>query len=148
MNTPIHARSIMQLRRILTLYNIYMVRQVEMFSYIFSSSLIGQSISISLYPLYTAYNSFGNFFRWLICRQQFCWPFSLLENLDGGRLIQVAVKLTIRISLSICWSICWPVLKIPPQLTIPYRYACKFFPLHRILTHEPGSVKKIPKKNL
>ena len=111
MNTPIHARSIMQLRRILTLYNIYMVRQVEMFSYIFSSSLIGQSISISVYPLYTAYNSFGNFFRWLICRQHFRWPFSLLENLDGGRLIQVAGKLTIRIASSICRSICWPVLE-------------------------------------
>ena len=29
MNAPIHARSIMQLRRVLTLYNIYMARQVE-----------------------------------------------------------------------------------------------------------------------
>ena len=114
MNTPIHARSIMQLRRILTLYNIYMVRQVEMFSYIFSSSLIGQSISISLYPLYTAYNSFGNFFRWLICRQHFRWPFSLLENLDGGRLIQIAGKLTIRISLSICRQFVGRFWKIPP----------------------------------
>ena len=113
MNTPIHARSIMQLRRILTLYNIYMVRQVEMFSYIFSSSLIGQSISISLYPLYTAYNSFGNFFRWLICRQHFRWPFSLLENLDGGRLIQIAGKLTIRISLSICRQFVGRFWKIP-----------------------------------
>ena len=116
MNTPIHARSIMQLRRILTLYNIYMVRQVEMFSYIFSSSLIGQSISISLYPLYTAYNSFGNFFRWLICRQHFRWPFSLLENLDGGRLIQIAGKLTIRISLSICRQFVGRFWKIPPQV--------------------------------
>ena len=114
MNTPIHARSIMQLRRILTLYNIYMVRQVEMFSYIFTSSLIGQSISISLYPLYTAYNSFGNFFRWLICRQHFRWPFSLLENLDGGRLIQIAGKLTIRISLSICRQFVGRFWKIPP----------------------------------
>ena len=30
MNTPIDARSIIQLRQVLTLYNIYMGRQVEM----------------------------------------------------------------------------------------------------------------------
>ena len=79
------------------------------------------SLVISLYPLYTAYNSFGNFFRWLICRQLFRWPFSLFENLDGGRLIQIAGKLTIRISLSICRQFVGRFWKIPPQVGVFYK---------------------------
>ena len=61
--------------------------------------------STNSFPLYTVYNLFGNFFRWLICRQLFSWLFSLLENLDCVRLIQFAGKLTIRISSSICWPV-------------------------------------------